>query len=96
MTKIYLGFNAAFNTVQVISRRVVLWAEEISTYSWSRFCKLLKYSKKLPTLPYRVQVVNRQPQRWEASLLPLRHPLMTKNEVKLLILDDYRSDNRGD
>ena len=28
------GFNAAFNTVQAISRRVVLWAEETSTYSW--------------------------------------------------------------
>ena len=31
---IYLGFYVAFNTVQVISRRVVLWAEETSTYSW--------------------------------------------------------------
>ena len=28
---IYLDFNVAFNTVQVISRRVVLWAEETST-----------------------------------------------------------------
>ena len=35
---IYLGFNIAFNTVWVISRRVVLWAEETSTYSWSGFC----------------------------------------------------------
>ena len=35
---IYLGFNIALNTIQVISRRVVLWAEETSTYSWSRFC----------------------------------------------------------
>ena len=36
---IYLGFNIAFNTfVQVISRWVVLWAEETSTYSWSMFC----------------------------------------------------------
>ena len=34
----YLSFSVAFNTVQVISRRVVLWAEETSTYSWSRFC----------------------------------------------------------
>ena len=25
---IYLGFYVTFNTVQVISRRVVLWAEE--------------------------------------------------------------------
>ena len=35
---IYLGFNAAFNSEYVMSRRVVLWAEETSTYSWSRFC----------------------------------------------------------
>ena len=35
---IYLGFYVTFNTVQVISGRVVLWAEETSTYSWSRFC----------------------------------------------------------
>ena len=30
---IYLGFYVAFNTVQVISRRVVGRAEETSTYS---------------------------------------------------------------
>ena len=30
---IYLGFYVAFNTVQVISRRVVGMAEETSTYS---------------------------------------------------------------
>ena len=30
---VYLGFNVAFNTVQVISRRVVVRAEETSTYS---------------------------------------------------------------
>ena len=35
---IYLGFYVAFNTVQVISRQVVLWVEETSTYSWSSFC----------------------------------------------------------
>ena len=32
------GLYVAFNTVQVISRRVVGRAEETSTYSWSRFC----------------------------------------------------------
>ena len=35
---IYLVFNVAFNTVQVISRWVVGKAQETSTYSWSRFC----------------------------------------------------------
>ena len=37
---IYLGFYFAFNTVQVISLRVVGRAEETSTYSWSRFCSV--------------------------------------------------------
>ena len=36
---IYLfGLYVAFNTVKVISRRVILWAEETSTYSSSGFC----------------------------------------------------------
>ena len=35
---IYLGFYVAFNTVQVISRRVIGRAEETSTYSSSGFC----------------------------------------------------------
>ena len=35
---IYLGFYVAFNTVQVISRRVVGRAEETSTYSLLGFC----------------------------------------------------------
>ena len=32
------GPQVALNTAQVISRRVILWAEKTSTYSWSRFC----------------------------------------------------------
>ena len=35
---VYLGFYVAFNTVQVISRRVVGMAEETSTYSSLGFC----------------------------------------------------------
>ena len=35
---IYLGFYFTFNTVQVISQRVVGRAEETSTYSLSGFC----------------------------------------------------------
>ena len=35
---IYLGFYIAFNTVQIISQRVVGRAEETSTYSLSGFC----------------------------------------------------------
>ena len=37
---IYLGFYIAFNTVQVISRRVVGRAEETSTYSSLGFCSV--------------------------------------------------------
>ena len=37
---IYLGFYVAFNTVQVISRRVVGRAEETSTYSLLGLCTL--------------------------------------------------------
>ena len=36
----YLGFYVAFNTVQVISRRVVGRAEETSTYSSLGFCTI--------------------------------------------------------
>ena len=35
---IYLFIYLGFYTVQVISRWVVLWADEPSAYSWSRFC----------------------------------------------------------
>ena len=38
MLFIYLGFYVAFNTVQIISRRVVGRTEETSTYSSSGFC----------------------------------------------------------
>ena len=38
MLYFYLGFYVAFNTVQVISRRVVEGVEETSTYSSSGFC----------------------------------------------------------
>ena len=38
ITFIYLGFYVAFNTVQVILRRVVGRAEETSTYSSLGFC----------------------------------------------------------
>ena len=37
------------------------------------YCKQLTISKQLPTFPHMVQGLNHQPQRWEASVLPLRH-----------------------
>ena len=33
-------------------------------------CKLPNISKKLPSFPH---ILNHQPQRWEASVLPLHH-----------------------
>ena len=39
---VYLGFNVAFNTVQVISRRVVGRAEELTSYVGGR-TKYLQY-----------------------------------------------------
>ena len=70
-------FYVAFNTVQVISRRVVLWAEETSTYSWSRFCTVncwaLVSNYGLSFIRSKVWGLNRWPQRWEGSVLPLHH-----------------------
>ena len=50
---IYLGFYFAFNTVQVILRRVVGRAEETSTYKFVRvlYCKMPTNGKQLPAFP---------------------------------------------
>ena len=37
------------------------------------YCKLLTIGKKVPFFPHRVRGLNLQPQRWEASVLPLHH-----------------------
>ena len=73
---IYLGFYVAFNTKQVISQLVVLWAQDTSTYSWSRLCTvnwLPIMGKKLPSFQNRVRGLNQSPQRWAARVLPLCH-----------------------
>ena len=72
----YFGFYVAFNTVQVISRRVVGRAEETSTYSslWVLYCKLPTNGKQLPAFPLEAVLgIEPQPQRWEARELPLCH-----------------------
>ena len=46
---IYLGFYIAFNTIQVISRRVVGRVGETSTYSWSRFCTVTANQRQATT-----------------------------------------------
>ena len=73
---IYLGFYVAFNTVQVISRRVVGRAEETSTYSSLGLCTVncrpTASNYQLSHLrPSRGS--NPRPQRWEVRVLPLCH-----------------------
>ena len=73
---IYLGFNVTFNTVQVISRRVVGRAVETSTYSSSGICTVncrptasnyqLSHLRGLPGNEPR-------PPRCEVRVLPLYH-----------------------
>ena len=46
---IYLGFYVTFNSVQVISRRVVGRAEETSTYSSSGFCTVTADQRQATT-----------------------------------------------
>ena len=48
---IYLGFYVAFNTVQVISRRVVGRAEETIEFARVVYCKLPTNGKQLPAFP---------------------------------------------
>ena len=71
----YLGFYVTVNTAQIISQRVVLWAEETSTYSWSRFCTVncRPSGRKYQLSPHKVLGLNCRPPRWEASVLPLLH-----------------------
>ena len=70
---ISLGFYIAFNTVQVISRWVVLWAEETSIYVHQGSVLQTAIRKQLTTFPHKVWGLNCRPQRWEASVLPLPH-----------------------
>ena len=63
---IYLfGSFTSLSTLYSLPGRVVLCAEETSTYSWSRFlyCKLLTIGNQLPTFPHKVRSLNRRPQR---------------------------------
>ena len=91
---IYMGFNVAFIAVYVISQRVVLWAEETSTYSWVKvlYCKLPTVGKQLPTFPHKVWGLNHRPQRWEASVLPLHHPVAPGCPLSaVFMLSEYNS-----
>ena len=73
---LFVFFYVAFNTVQVISRRIVGRAEETSTYSWSGFftvnCRPTASNYQLSHL-WPCRQPNPGPQRWEARVLPLCH-----------------------
>ena len=69
---VYLTFNATFNTVQVISREVALWTEETGTNSWSIYCTI-NCRPLVLTSRHRVRGLDRWPQRWAVSVLPLYH-----------------------
>ena len=58
---IYLGFYVAFNTVQVISRRVVGRAEETNTYSLSGFCTVNYQQQATTSFPTLGRAGNRTP-----------------------------------
>ena len=72
---IYLGFYVAFNTVQVISQRVVGRAEDqYIQFVRVLYCKLPTNGKQLPAFPLEaVPGTKPRPQRWEVRVLPLCH-----------------------
>ena len=71
---IYLGFYVAFNTVQIISRRIVGRAEETSTCSSLGFCNCRPSASNYQFCHLRpCRESNPRPQRWEARVLPLCH-----------------------
>ena len=43
------------------------------------YCKQLTIGKQLPTFPHRLRGLNRRPQRWEASVLPLQVMFKQRN-----------------
>ena len=73
---IYLGFYVAFNTVQVISRQVVLKGRGNQYVQLVKvlYCKLPTNGKQLPAFPHEVEPgTETRSQRWEARVLPLCH-----------------------
>ena len=93
---IYLGFYVTFNTVQVISRRVVGRAEETSTYSSSGFCTVnCRPTASNYQLSHLRDVPGTEPrsQRWQARVLPLCHrgPLLPCKNVVRKVLCGQRS-----
>ena len=75
------GFYVAFNTVQVISRRVRVL-----------YCKLPTNGKQLPAFPLTAMTgIDPRPQRWEARVLPLCHRGPSQGLIKRLDSQSLRS-----
>ena len=53
------------------------------------YCKLSNIGKQLPTLPHKVRHLNRRPQRWEVSALPLRHCGPSRDSLNMYTQDVY-------
>ena len=46
------------------------------------YCKLVNFGNKLPTFPHKVRGLNRRPQRWDSSVLPLHQRDVNKRHTK--------------
>ena len=72
---IYLGFNIAFNTCtgHTMMGSFVGRGNQYIQSVKVLYCKRPTIGKQLPTFRHKIWGLNRRPQRWEASVLPLRH-----------------------
>ena len=88
---IYLGFYVTFNTVQVISQRVVGRGRGNQYIQFIRvlYCKQLTNGKQLPAFPLEDLLgTEPRPQRWEARAIvaphsaPVHHRLTIRRSIR--------------
>ena len=95
---IYLGFYVAFNTVQVISRQVVLWGvNQYIQLVKVLHCKLPTISKQLPTFPNKIRDLNCRPEKWDvlnvscSSLILSTYKVwLSQTSCKQILIDPLR------
>ena len=68
---IYFGVLRSFQhcTGHIMTGSFVARGNQYTQLVKVLYCKLPTMGKQLPTFPHKVRGVNRQPQRWEASVL---------------------------
>ena len=78
---IYLGFNVALNIVYRSYHDSCFMGGGNHYIQLVKvlYCKQLTIGKQLPTFPHRLRGLNRRPQRWEASVLPLQVMFKQRN-----------------